>query len=845
MAKKIDDKKQEYFRLWTGITEEDFINETNLVDADLGEYDLEAMTLFSQNVNIFRHLPRLQDSLKPVERRILYIMYKYGALPGTKPRKSSSIVGEVMSKLHPHGDGSIYKTAVGLAQPWKNPVPLIQGTGNFGNDALSDGYAQMRYTEMRLSKFAFDCFFKDFDDDCVETIFNTAFDGEEPLSLPSRYPNILINGGFGIAIGNSFCIPTYNIYDIVKLCKRLIANPNHPDIYINPDSPTGCDIVDNGSLREIAETGNGVLKMRSTIDIVEDPKKPNVWILKVKNIPWMSSIKSIEEKLCELTKNGVLPIKDIQDHSYVVIEKDIDGTKRNRKIIDYWIIINKAHDPKVIKNKLYKLTEFEKTISVNFKVVEDALSIGRLNMRDLVLTWLDTRREYKRRLLNKRIVKINSRLSFLEILLKLTENENAAADIAKLMTKTRIDDAVKELMQRTNMSSFQATKVLDMSFRGLTPDARERYIEESAKLKKELEDIMTRIRNPKIIDDEISEELEELLKYATPRKSTIIAEEDGLQVSDTDHYIVVTKLGMIKKLPYNPMSVKKTPALGVFKANDYPKHGLVINNHDSLVLLDNLGRYSCVPVHTIENNESSQYGSTAYDVAKLNGEIVSAFEYFSNDTSDYIKDNLKRNVYIVTLSKNGYLKKTLIDEFNNSRNVKNAKAMKLRDDDSLVSGRILLDDGNMDILIYTEKGNFSYISSDDIAEQSKDSMGLLSIKLEPDDACVGMCIIGKKDRYLLVVTEKGCMKKCELDYLGGPGKRKATSYLATLDVNDKVIYVDGIQEDAKVTICTRTDYQDFTVEDIPLKPRKSKCVKMASVPLGNNIISVNIQNSKN
>jgi DNA gyrase subunit A len=838
MAKDNESNKARY--LWPkDINDSDFYNESNLSDEDLGEHDLSAMTIFSQNVNLLRHLPRLQDSLKPVERRIIYAMFNIGILPTSKPRKSQRIVGDAMF-YHPHGDQSIYKTVVGLAQPWKNPLPLIHGIGNFGDDLAPDGYAQMRYTEAKLSKYAYDCFFKDFDSDCIETIFNTAADAEEPLALPSRYPNILINGGFGIAMGNAFCIPPFNIIDIVKLCKRLIHDPNHPDIYINPDLPTSCDIVDNGSLREICETGNGVLRMRAKIDIEEDPKRPNVWVLRVKSLPWMASISSIEQALVKLTKEGILPIKDIQDESYPIITKDAEGVEMDRKVIDYKILINKAHDPKVIRNKLYAKTELSKSISVNFKVVEDALSIGRLNMRDLVLAWLDTRREYKRRLLNKRIVKINARLSFIDILLVLTSEDHAAETI-RIVTRTNSENAVEALMKHAHMSSFQATKVMDLKVNGLTPDARLRYIKEKETLRDELDRIMKSIKNPKSIDEEIMSELDELLKYASSRRSAIIESESGIQVSNTNHFVTITKLGMLKKLPYNPNSNRKTPALGVFKTNDYPVHGIVINNHDSIVMMDSLGRYSCIPVHTIENNESSQYGSIVYDIAKLNGEIVSAFEYFSNDTEDFVKENIKRKVYVVTLTKNGYLKKTPMAEFNSSRSVKNAKAMKVREDDSLICGKILIDDGNMNIIIYTEKGQFSYISSDDIAEQSKDSMGLLSIKLDPDDACVGMCVIGNSDQYLLVVTDKGNMKKCELDYLGTPGKRKISSYVATLDVNDNVTYIDGIRDDDQVTVCTRTDYQDFMVENIPLKPRKSKCVKMISVPLGNNIINVTIQ----
>lgn len=841
-------QKKNQKRLWTDVTEQDFIDESeNIIDEDAGEYDKKAMTFFIQNSNLMRHLPRLADSLKPVERRSLMIMYELGALPGRKNKKSAVITGETMT-LHPHGDSSIYGTLVGMAQHFTNPVPLVDGTGNFGNSTHPKGYAHMRYTEMLMSRYAYDCFFKDYDPDCIETIFNTSKDEDEPLSLPSKYPNILVNGGFGIATGNMFCIPPYHIPDIVKLIKKLLRNPDTEDIYLLPDIPTGCDIVDSGSLREICDTGNGVLRMRSTITVEENPKKPNIWILRVRNLPWMVELDSINKALSLLTKQGKLPIKDIEDHSYAVEEKDPNGKMITSKRLQYDIIINRAHDPNKIIQKLFKLTQLEKTISVNFKVVEDALSIGILNMRDLGLTWIATRREYKRRLINKKITKLKAKISFLEILIVITNGDNLQKTIHTIRTHNE-SDLVKALMnnKEVKINSYQAEKIVDMKFRMISKDAHDKYVKEKEKLEEELEKYLKMTRSSKIIDEEIEVEIEDLLKYSTgDRKSRIISGEDSVEIADTNHFISISKLGMIKKLPYDEtvMMRKKTPSLGVFKNQDYPLHGIVINNHDSLMMFDNFGRFSCIPVHEIDSTEPSQYGSSVYDTTKLNGEIVEAFQYFSKDIERFIDEKIGADAFVVSLTKNGYLKKTTIREFTTKRNQKNIRAIKLREDDELVTGKIILEKHSYrptNLLVYTEKGTFSYIESDHIAEQSKDASGLLSVNLLPDDACKGMCVIGKDDTHLLIVTEKGNMKRCELGYLGQPGKRKVSSYLATLDPEDKICYVDAIQENSTITVCTRTSYQEFKADDIPVKARKTKCVKMIPVPLGNNIISVGIK----
>lgn len=658
-----------------------------------------------------------------------------------------------------------------------------------------------------------------------------------------------IRNQFGIATGNAFCIPTYNIADIVKNTKKLLRHPEATDIYMMPDMPTGCDIVDNGSLREICDTGTGKLKMRSTITIEDNPKRPNVWILRVHNLPWMTDIDSINEALSKLTKDGILPIKDIEDHSYPIVLKDPNGNETARKKIKYDIIINRAHDPYQVRNKLFKLTQLEKTLSVNFKVVEDALNIGQLNMKDLILVWIDTRREYKRRLLNKKISKIYARLSLLDILITLTSKDNLEKTL-KIIKSSDSEHAVKALMKNkeVEINSYQAEKIIDMKLRAFTKDSHAKYKAEKEKLEKELDEYIKMTKSSKIIDDEISDELDELLKYGTPRKSNIVEESNSVIIPDTDHFITITKLGMIKKLPYNENQLikRKTPSLGAFKNGDYPLHGLKINNHDSIMLFDNFGRYSTVPVHEIETTEPSQYGVRVFDATKLNGEIVEAFEYIAEDTKRFLQEELGAQASIVTLTKNGYLKKTPIDEYTKSRNQKNIRAMKLRNDDELVAGKIVLDfeHRGVNLLIYTKKGNMAYISSDQIAVQGKDASGLMSISLEPDDECKGICIIGQMDTHLLVVTEKGNLKRCELDYLGAPGKRKVSSYLATLDPGDAIRYVDGIEENVLVTVCTRTTYEQIEASSIPVKTRKAKCTKMIPVPLGNNIISVGTKRIK-
>ena len=839
--------------LWGDINEQDFLNESdNIIDVDTKEYNKKQMIGYIQNMNLMRHFPRIGDSLKPVERRGMYTLFEDKSFVGKKPDKSSVIVGHTMT-YHPHGDSTIYGTLVGLAQAFTHPVPLVAAHGNFGDDEDPNGYAHMRYTEMTMSKYGQDCFFSDYDDDCIEKIFSTAKDQDEPLVLPSKYPNILVNGGFGIATGHQYCIPPYNIGDIVKLMKHLLYNPDYDNIYIMPDLPTGCNIVDNGTLREICETGNGVLNMRSTITVEENPKKPNLWILRVHNLPWMTGLNTVMDSLTKLTRDGVLPIKDVHNFTYSVKVKSPNGGYYTRRQIQLDILINRAHDPHQIIEKLYKRTPLQKSMSVNFKVVTDALEIDLLNMRNLCNIWIDTRREYLRRRVNKKIAKLSAQISLLQILIYLTDKNNLEKTVA-IIKNNNADDAVKALMRSKDVkiNSYQAEKIVDSKLRAFSKDAHARYKKELKETISELKKYEDMTKSTKRIDEIIDMQLDDLKKYDVTggnRRCKIVSATTEREIPNTDHFVVTTKLGMIKKLPFDEsyMARKKGPTYGAFKNQDYTTHGVEINNHDSLMAFDNFGMYSCIPVHEIENTEPSQFGSRVYDILKLNGEIVTLSPFINQDLESFVKETLG-DIYVITLTKNGYLKKTPIEEYTQRRNQKNVRAMKIREGDELVSGKIVIErkKKGSNLIIFTEKGCFSYIHSDNIANQSKSSSGLLSIKLDPADTCNGMIIVGENDSHLLVITEKGCMKRCELDYMNAPGKRKVSSYLTRLNAEDKVYFVDSIEDDMDIIIYTsdrKNGYNRFNSGDIPIKTRMSMCVKMIPVPIGSKIISVTTQKS--
>ena len=811
-------KPKKELKLWDGIDESHFNNEyKNVEDVDIADYDKENMTLFAANVNLMRQIIRLSDSLKPVERRILYALYLNKAFPGHKLK--STMIGGLTAIYHCHGDS--YPSLVGMAQGWKKQCPLIDGKGNFGNAARPDMFAASRYTEASMSMYAKECFFDDYDKDCVETVFNSTSDMDEPMSLPAKFPNILINGGMGIAFGNAFRIPTYNIHDVIRVCKDVIIDPLRANVYMIPDLPSGCQIIDDGeNFKDIINTGKGVLKMRANAEIIETPRN---WIIKITSLPWMVSLSTIEDKIVKLAEEGQLTIKDKQDHSYAIKNKNGVETK-----VDFRLIVDKVHDPYAILNKLYTNTDLQKSVSVDFKVVLDELKVKRLNMRDLIMSWLDERRSYKRRLFNKRLTKVSARIALLEILLYLLK-ENNIENTIKIIKNSNTDEVVAQLMKLTSMTSYQATRIAEMRLNAFTKDARERYKQERSNLLDEKKRLMNIIQSEDKIDEIIMHELDDLNKYATPRRSEIVAEDTGRKISNTMHTIVVSNNGYIKKLPVD----NKNKRFGAYKTGDYPIKALVVHNTKTVTFIDSFGRYTNIPVYDIDTTDYSSYGVKAYDLTKLSGKIVQVLESYDDDNLKELSEKYGK-IMLVSISKNGYAKKTPMEDFQNLKNNKNVRIMKLRDGDSLVTAQAMFDYGSL--IIYTKKGNYAIYDIDEIVEQNKDSMGLITMRVDADDSVVDFKTVSHEDDYIVIVTEKGMIKKVPYNLFAKSARRgniKDQGSLITLDQTDSVYYAGGMNKGEELVIITKGDFTVILEEDIPEYTKKAKGKKLINTAMFN------------
>lgn len=838
-------KESKAVGLWDNITDKDFQNEANIDDVDIGEYNTGTMGLFAFNVNCARQLPALEDSLIPVQRRILWVAYLMKAYKGSKV-KSASLIGQTMN-YHPHGDASIYMSMVNMAQPFKKGAPIIRGYGNFGSECDPNTVGASRYTEASISDYGYECFFSEFDPDCVEMQPNATRSANEPIYLPSKFPNILIEGVSGLGYGFNCSIPPYNISDVISVTKKLIKDPEDPTINILPDPPVrGCEIVYNDGLQTIAETGTGALTMRAHIDIEEDTNK---YIFHIRSIPWLADMQNIGEQIVKLCKDGSLNFHDKSDRTRALAKKNKDEFQKHD--IDYCLYLHKAYDPLKERSKLYKLTDLQKTIPVQFWAVNDGVNVSRYNLRTILLAWIDNRREYIRRLLNKKVSKINARVTLLSTLIQLTEKTNLEK-VVKIIKGSSQDSAESQLMKLYGMNSFIAHKVVDMPLRFFTGDMHQKYIDEQTSLQKDLKKIMDMIYSEKKIDELIMDDLDDLKKYAPKeRYCKIVHSDSDEEISDTEHIMVFTKKGFYKKLP-TVMSAR-VKGYGAMVHGDYPIMALRCKNLESLVLFDSTGRFSIVPVHEFQNTLPSNTGNRIYEVTKLQGEIVAVDYDETEEDSKLVMSDYGMETYILTLTKSGYLKRTHIQEYRDIKQPKAVRCVKLlKDNDSLVSAMRLLCVPEKktskipkmkiippDILVYTKKGYFTIVKNADIPIISRDAQGNRCVNLEDGDCCVGLCVLPDGCKYVACIMDNGYAKKIPVEEFGEVTKKRVSSYITTMDEKTSLYSVLPVNEKSYITVATKNGAQTLSFDDIPTMSRRSKGRKLLTLG-GDNIVYIGI-----
>jgi DNA gyrase subunit A len=790
-----------------------FENE-NIEVRSIGDMCMDVMQIYGANVKYMRYIPAIVDGLKPGERRIMYALFLKKFFHNKNHGKSGSAISETLL-MHPHGDSPIYETITKLAQPWSNNEVLIDGQGSFGTPS-GDSAAAHRYTEVRMSHYAWKCFFEDFNIDYVNTKLTYLGNEVEPEYLPSRYPNVLINNTFGIGYGVATGLPTYNLKEVLELTIKLLNDPDHDDITLIPDSPTWAHIVDEGQFKELSETGKGQFKMRGEIEVDEVNN-----VLIIRSTPLQVNGNKVKAAILDLQAkgkiNGVLDFKDYAD-------KETTSPSG----FEIRVILKKEVDPYALREVLYtsNVVRMQTTIPINFKLIDDYQDFN-FNVRSLIARWLEYRRDYKRRFYNHKIISAKERQHVLETILLIFTGKNAEKALNTIRSAESTMEIKAFLMDTFKITSLQAEKIADMKIAAFSKNSIKNYIEEKAKIDKNVEEYNKIIRSRKKIDKIIREELEEGIQlFGSDRRSQVITIDGKRQIRETEHVIVFTKDGLVKKLP------KGVHGLGVINQGDYPNEILPnVSNLTELLIFVESGVVYRLPVHMIPNTELSSGGEKISKFCKITSDITSIIQKPSMDSLGQIW----APVYLIMVTANGIIKKTPMLNYMNIKN--ELSAMAIKEGDTLKTVKILA--GDKDLLIYTNLGFGVRFPSDAVKETSRMTVGVKALALTDDEVVVGLDIINDKDTRIFSLTSKGTGKTSTLDNFQTMDRAKGKSLrIISLEDDEEVILIRTVKGKEKFRVFLKNSIEEINIADVPELPRLSKGKKLVPVAKGNNIIDI-------
>lgn len=791
----------------------------NIKQVELKDEAYNSIAIYAPNKNVYRHIPFMNDGLLPSERRALYAMFKdVNALPKYGYKKLGLIMGAVMV-YHPHGETNIYNTIVKLAQPWKNAIEFVDGSGSYGNE-LGDGAAAFRYLEARLSPFAYKCYFEDYSEDLVD-IKAGYIDGVfEPEYLPARYPVALTKSCKAIGYGMYSQFPNYNFKEICEFTLKLMDNPDYDQI-IYPDIPNGCEIIDDGQFDEIRRTGKGLFRMKSRVNILYDKN-----IIQILSVPQGTDLAKISDKIIELGKSGELPgFDDIHNQNdKKTAKKNKKKLKKKHAKLSIDVLFKPGTDLDKSLEIMYKKTSMVMSASYDLTLVDD-YNLKHYTVRTLLLDWIAFRRDIKRRQINKQITKKMERKHILDTLIFITNTKNGQKTIKLANEANNASEFRDSLVAAFGVSTLQAKSIANMTVTSFNKDSHQRYVEEFDKLTEEINELRALSKSSKHIDDIIKDELKEGIElFSKPRAHQIVEFNESSFVPDTNHRIVVTKDNRIKKLS------DKDKGVGILEDGDKGKDLFTINNRESILVFDKMGNMSEIKVDDISSTPIDSTGVDLNNMITVAGSVVSTFPKPPESIDG-------QETYIVLTTKNGLSKKLAYKNIKKIRGT--SSSIKLADDDELVSVDVLY--GNKDMIVYTKEGGGVRINSDDIRECGRAAYGLSVIDLADGDEVIGTTIINQKHKYILVVTNKGRMKKCTLSTFNTMKRKSPTLQLTRLDKSEHIISVKSVKDSNKFMVYTQHIEEEFKVKDIPELTRQHPCKKLMGVKTGDKVIDVVIQ----
>ena len=720
------------------------MQDKNLIDVNLTSEMKTSFIDYAMSVIVARALPDVRDGLKPVHRRILYGMNELGVTPDKPHKKSARITGDVMGKYHPHGDFSIYEAMVRMAQWWSYRYMLVDGHGNFGS-MDGDGAAAQRYTEARMSKIALEML-RDINKNTVDFADNYDASEREPLVLPARFPNLLVNGATGIAVGMATNIPPHNLGETIDAVKLMMDNPEVTtrelmEVLPGPDFPTGALVMGKSGIHKAYETGKGsiVLRSRTEIEVTKSGRERIV----VTEFPYMVNKTKVHEHIVRLVQEkrieGITAVRD----------------ESNREGVRFVIEVRRDASANVILNNLFKMTQMQTNFGFNMLAIQNGVP-KILSLRQILGAYIEHQKEVvtRRTIFDKE--KAEARAHILEGLLIALDHID---EVIRIIRNSRTDaEAQAELMAKFKLSERQSQAILDMRLRRLTGLERDKIQSEYDDLVALIADLVDILSKPERVATIIKEELEEVKrKFGDARRTElmigeVLSLEDEDLIEETDVLITLSNKGYIKRLDQAEFTAQKRGGRGVqgtgVKDDDFVRELVSTSTHDHLLFFTNKGR-----VYRLKGYEIPEYGRTAKGLPIVN--LLKLDEGESIQTIINVEQDRRDEAYLFFTTRKGLVKRTNVAEFSNIRQ-NGLKALNLRDEDELIN--VFLTDGNTDVIIGTKYGYSVRFNEAVVRNMGRSATGVRGVNLREGDKVVGASVVTDQDE-VLIITEKGYGKR--------------------------------------------------------------------------------------
>lgn len=744
------------------------MQDKNLVNVNLTKEMKTSFIDYAMSVIVSRALPDVRDGLKPVHRRILYGMNELGVTPDKPHKKSARITGDVMGKYHPHGDSSIYEAMVRMAQWWSYRYMLVDGHGNFGS-MDGDGAAAQRYTEARMSKIALEML-RDINKNTVDFVDNYDANEREPVVLPARFPNLLVNGATGIAVGMATNIPPHNLGETIDAVKLVMDNPEVTtkdlmEVLPGPDFPTGALVMGKSGIHKAYETGKGSIVLRSRTEI-EETKTGRERIV-VTEFPYMVNKTKVHEHIVRLVQ-----------------EKRIDGItavrdESNREGVRFVIEVRRDASANVILNNLFKMTQMQTSFGFNMLAIQNGVP-KILSLRQILDAYIEHQKEVVTRRTQFDKEKAEARAHILEGLLIALDHID---EVIRIIRASETDEeAQAELMSKFKLSERQSQAILDMRLRRLTGLERDKIQSEYDDLIALIADLADILAKPERVAQIIKEELDEVKRKFGDKRRTelmvgeVLTLEDEDLIEESDVLITLSNKGYIKRLDQDEFTAQKRGGRGVqgtgVKDDDFVRELVSTSTHDHLLFFTNKGR-----VYRLKGYEIPEYGRTAKGLPVVN--LLKLDEGESIQTIINVESERSDDAYIFFTTRAGIVKRTSVKEFANIRQ-NGLKALNLKDEDELIN--VLLTQEDTDIIIGTKLGYAVRFNQSSVRSMSRSATGVKGVNLREGDAVVGARVITDQDE-VLIITEKGYGKRTvATEY---PTKGRAGKGMKTANITDK------------------------------------------------------------